>query len=164
MAGGGTGYGHFLDTAEVYDPTSMTWAATQTMVQPRYLHTATLLQYGRVLVVGGFASPGGVAELYDPVSKIWTPVPGPEILRDGHAAALASNGEVVVLGGRTSSNAASNSVEVFNPVTGQWRTEIPMKRGQFYHTATALPNGGLLVIGGFGWTGCGRSCNELRSL
>ena len=40
----------------------------------RYLHTATLLLNGKVLVTGGFGMDGNLAsvELYDPASGTWT--------------------------------------------------------------------------------------------
>jgi len=44
------------------------------LTMPRELHTATLLQDGRVLVIGGgiiFADTA--AELYDPATATWTP-------------------------------------------------------------------------------------------
>ncbi len=59
-----------LASAEVYDPVSGTFSPTGSMSHFRNGHTATLLQDGHVLVVGG----GGegydlaTAELYDPVA------------------------------------------------------------------------------------------------
>ena len=52
-------------TAELYDPTSRAWTATPEMIEARYLHSATLLLDGRVLVTGG-GSTSPTAELYDP--------------------------------------------------------------------------------------------------
>ena len=60
-----------LDTAEVFDRASQTWTATGSMGQVRALHTASLLQSGKVLVSGGNQAFGtgadtATAEIFDP--------------------------------------------------------------------------------------------------
>jgi hypothetical protein len=62
--------GHVLSSAELYDPISGTWTATGAMIGVRYLHAATLLLDGTVLVAGGNRSicdynQLATAELYD---------------------------------------------------------------------------------------------------
>jgi len=55
--------------AEVYDPRNRQWAATARMPQGRSFHTATLLESGEVLVLGGQKEGPGlntVTFLYDP--------------------------------------------------------------------------------------------------
>jgi Galactose oxidase, central domain len=56
-----------VGTAELYDPATNTFATLPEMTTPRWLHTATLLMDGRILITGGynnFNSAG--AELYIP--------------------------------------------------------------------------------------------------
>ncbi len=60
-----------LDTAELFDPASRSWSATGSMGQVRALHTASLLQSGKVLVSGGNQAFGtgedtATAEIFDP--------------------------------------------------------------------------------------------------
>ena len=68
-----------LGSADVYDPVSGIFRAGPEMVTGRELHTATLLNDGRVLVAGGFAEPcypcnaTPLAELYTP--DVLTPAP-----------------------------------------------------------------------------------------
>src|SRR5438105_4480950 len=67
VAGGNNTIGHVAG-AELYDPSTGTWALTGSMAAARYLHTATLLPNGKVLVAGGLGDFGllASAELYDP--------------------------------------------------------------------------------------------------
>jgi hypothetical protein len=68
LAGGQDQSGNPIASAELYDPTTSTFAASGTLVTGRYSHTATLLPSGAVLLTGG--STGGATlastELYLP--------------------------------------------------------------------------------------------------
>ncbi len=92
------------DFAEMYDLAAGIWSPTAPLIHARYGHTATLLQDGRVLVVGGsddheLASSLASAELYDPVTGTWSSTaPFPERVV-GHSAILLRNGKVLVAGG-----------------------------------------------------------------
>ena len=72
---GGGESGPVFASAELFDPSTGAWSPGATMAQQRALHTATLLEDGRVLVVGGFdegGQPLATAELYDPTSGTWS--------------------------------------------------------------------------------------------
>jgi hypothetical protein len=85
----------------LYDPVSGQFVATGVPVQPHgYFHTATLLNDGRVLVVGGLATAGNPiatdtnagAEIYDPESGTFAEA-GPMFAdRSLHTATLLANG------------------------------------------------------------------------
>ena len=59
------------------------------------------------------------------------------------------NGQVVVAGGSGLISALS-SVEIFDPTSMRWLPAASMANARKSHTATLLPDGRLLVVGGFG--------------
>jgi hypothetical protein len=62
-------FGFTLSSVELYDPAAGSWAPTAYLNSARWLHTATLLPNGKVLVAGGTDSDLNSAELYDPSSS-----------------------------------------------------------------------------------------------
>ena len=64
---GGSGGGNIAQ-AEIYDPTTQTWALDATLHQPRSSQAAVRLKDGRVLVTGGLVGFTEIAsaEIYTP--------------------------------------------------------------------------------------------------
>jgi hypothetical protein len=86
---GGTGIGGARNSAEIYDPATLTWSSTASLTTARYLHSSTLLNDGRVLAAGGYdggASMNSV-EILDAAQTVWTS-------SQGAAAANATNTEI----------------------------------------------------------------------
>jgi hypothetical protein len=144
----------WLDDAEVYDPVADTW----TVVPPRYSHgvghTATLMNDGRVLVVGG-AIGGGVTtkrvEIFDPQTNAWTAALPLESDRYAHTANLLNDGRVLVVGGDTGVEDVPvvSDALLYNPQTNTWTVTEPMVKMRLMAQSVLLPDGRVLVTGGF---------------
>ncbi|HEX2193063.1 MAG TPA: kelch repeat-containing protein, partial [Acidimicrobiales bacterium] len=158
--------GDIFDTAEVYDPIAEEWNPTGSLNQPRFMHTATLLPDGRVLVAGGFTDPYpnpnpavlDTAEIYDPATGTWTPTGSMNVRRGIHQAALLQNGKVLVAGGRSCNGPPpatcpntfrTPTAEIFDPATGTWSLTGSMSGERYNTDAAVLPDGRVLVPAGF---------------
>ncbi|HYJ03494.1 MAG TPA: kelch repeat-containing protein [Chthoniobacterales bacterium] len=124
---------------------------TGSLAEARSGHTATLLNTGAVLVVGGDSTGAGntlvSTELYDPASGTWTATGPLTTDRADHTATLLPNGKVLVAGGRTFFYDLA-SAELYDPATGIWTSTGSLNVKRRAHTATLLPNGKVLVVGG----------------
>src|SRR5438132_7878851 len=126
-----------------------TWTSTGSLNTARYLHTATLLPNGMVLIAGGSDSNFSVspsAELYDTASGTWTVTGSLNSARMLHTATLLPNGKVLVAGGI--GQTALASAELYDPATGAWTFTGSLNTARERHTATLLSNGMVLVAGG----------------
>jgi N-acetylneuraminic acid mutarotase len=138
-------------TAELYNPSTGTWAPTGSMATARESHTATVLADGRVLVAGGnsggsFATIFSSAEIYNPASGTWAPTGSMTHVRSGHTATLLNDGRVLVAGG--SDGLPLASAEIYDPASDTWAATGSLSIARAGHTATLLGDGRVLVVGG----------------
>jgi len=120
------------------------WSPAASLSVATVYHTATLLQDGKVLVVGG-SGPAG--EIYDPASGTWSRIIGP-LLNSGHTATLLANGKVLIAGGSPAGVSVLASAQLYDPVGNTWSSAGSMSTDREWATATLLPSGKVLVAGG----------------
>ncbi len=75
--------------------------------------------------------------------------------RGGHTATLLPNGKVLVVGGGAEDTLLeggprSSTAELYDPATGKWTATGDMTEARVGHSATLLPDGSVLVVGGSG--------------
>jgi N-acetylneuraminic acid mutarotase len=133
------------------------WSFTGSMAVPRAYHKAVLLSDGKVLVSGGARYVNGTdiylssCEIYDPTAGTWTTTDSLGIGRYFHTMTLLKDGRVLVAGGAYASGntfVQLNTCEIYDPVSGRWSETNPMNYARSGHTATLLPDGRVLVVGG----------------
>jgi hypothetical protein len=149
-SGAGPGAPHALATAELYDPDTGLWRETGLLATARVGATATFLQDGKVVAVGGATSAGPVrsAETYDPATGAWTKTGAMDVARQGHTATLLPDGRVLVAGGGCCDQAARALVEWYDPTSGTWTKTGSLATPRVYHSAVLLADGRVLVFGG----------------
>ncbi len=140
-------------SAELYDPATGLWtlAANPGVIS----QTATLLLSGNVLITGSWIPFNGNAYkgalYYDPAADTWTPTGSLASYADNLTATLLANGKVLVAGGYICSLSCVgiNTSELYDPATNLWTLTGSLVDGRYSHTATLLPNGKVLVAGGY---------------
>lgn len=156
-----------LNTVEIYNPATNTWAAGPNIGGRRLVPALTRLGTGRMLITGGievtvlFGIPIALtstdkAQRYDPATNAWTNAPAMPSGRAYHHdnQVTLADGRVLFAGGvlvpdllGVANSTSIAAADIYDPVANTWLATT-MSRTRTGHTATLLPSGQVIVCGG----------------
>src|SRR6266540_1700891 len=155
-----------VNTAQLYDPGTGTWATAANLNAARHGHTATVLPNGNVVLIGGMNGTGvlNTAAVFTPGSSTagaWVGVTATMDTRRFHTSSLltssntAFGGRVLGAEGNSGSTPSLTSVQLFipnntTPANSTWSTTSTpqLATAREGHTATVLANNNVLIAGG----------------
>jgi len=163
VVGGMDNNGNFLNTAEIYDPTSGTFVSVNPMSTGRMSASVTTLADNTVLVAGGEgATAAKTAEYFQPSNSTFSLTSGMlNNNRIAHTATWLDNAvvsgqlanAVLITGGDAFSR--TGTAEIYNPAAKIFTNTSNMLTPRTQHTAVLISNchcqadGKVLVVGGY---------------
>ena len=148
------------DRIDFYDPGKEAfYPSNRIMGAPRVRHTATLLDDGDLLIVGGFDDNGDAlptAERFDPSTGTGAPVTLMPVPRAMHAATKLGDGRVLIAGGISgydpfvgvTVSQFSPTTYLFDPATDLWSIGPLLPEAVVDGALSTLPSGNALFTGG----------------
>ncbi|MBL93069.1 MAG: hypothetical protein CMH56_14810 [Myxococcales bacterium] len=163
IAGGVSGDNQVLSSLTLYSALfGIEWSLPVALETPRYNHSATLLDDGKILICGGLDSSGAALD----TCELVTPPEDPEDLetydtaailtlanrmqteRVDHSATLLDNGDVLIAGGGNIENTTADPADLYNMITGDLQPTGFMVRTRRKHAAVFIGGGQVLLAGG----------------
>lgn len=137
-------------SAQLYDPASGTWSLLSNLVGDRLFHSSILLPDGRVLIAGSTRfTDQNSAEIFDPVQNTFTATGSMSEYRASSPMILMDDGRVLIYGIGDPFNAGNTkTIEIYNPSSGIWTSNIYNQIGAQGYTIHKLTDGKILVVGG----------------
>ena len=147
-----------LDTVEVYDPTTDTWAKAKKMNHVRSGAAISVVD-GKIYVMGGTGWPQipfhpgpflSSMEMYHPEINQWREIGDMPAAKSSHTASVI-NGKIYVIGGFFRGNGLNfkefKTIEIYHPETGRWTQKPDMPVGKSGHAAEVI-NGKIYILTG----------------
>ena len=142
-----------LKTSELYDLKTDTWTKGPKPLSWIQRHTHTLLDDGRVIIIGGTDDLSQLKKtaFFDPATDTITKLAEMTTGRSNHTATLLLDGRILVAGGgKRELSDATDTAEVYDPEADTWSSAGRMNEARLSHTAHLLPDGKVLVTGSKG--------------
>ncbi len=155
--------GHVFASAEILMPGEQGWRRVADMPTPRHGCTGTVLQNGKVMVVGGsdeLLGPMRTVEVWDPSDGSWERSTSTFGEHANAGVCTLPDGRVLVCGGF----GGGRSTEVYDLRTASWSLladmQHPSSGGRVGCSVVSLDGGVVMVMGGKGL----RSCESLDTI
>ena len=141
-----------LGTADVPNVPTDTWTLGSVLTEARADGAAVRLDDDRVLLIGGNGVDGPVSsvEVFE-IDGSLSPAAAMNEARSGAAAVRLSDGRVLVTGGSTTLDGVTSitsTTEIYDPSSNLWSDAGAMIVPRAGHTASALPDGRVVIAGG----------------
>lgn len=161
VAGGARGYGDGPPEpraeSALFDPATGRWTAAAAMHEPRLEESMALLPDGRALIVGSSA------ELFDPATTSWRVTGSPAAPHRPTNLVRLEDGTILAIGSIAGNIESRPIIERYDPALGEWSVVAPYLVIES-QTATLLPDGRILMTGGFLECRFGQACEGQRVL
>ena len=146
---------YYLPVNKVYLLRNNVFTELPSMPEPKYQHTVTLLNDGRILVAGGITTGGAYsnrAYIFNPSNNNWTTVMM-NVVRTSHTATKLNDGRVLIIGGESMTLPSgpytpAPNIEIFNPSTNTFTQASSLNKLRKNHDSILLSDGNVLIVGG----------------
>lgn len=143
---------HSCDSETEINPEiiELEWSMVGDRLQERNEHQVVYLDPEKVILIGGVSRDNSVEllSLIDYSSRSLAPL---NIGRESHTAVKINENRVIVIGGYTRENEKySRTCEIYDYEANSWSLTAEMNVGRAAMGASLLPDGKIMVAGGFG--------------